>query len=75
RRTSALRARFGGIAAKPHTCADRSVFCPGRAGAKNGFQKPASRAKLGFSTSCYITYFSIFNLIFQYLFKLILYFV
>ena len=48
---SALRARFVGYAAKPHTCADRSVFCLGGAEAKNGFQKPAARADCGFSTS------------------------
>ena len=46
--TSALRARFVGVADKTHTCADRSVFCLGRAEAKNGFQKPASRANLIF---------------------------
>ena len=46
--TSALRARFVGVADKTHTCADRSVFCLGRAEAKNGFQKPTSRANLIF---------------------------
>ena len=46
--TSALRARFVGVADKPHTCADRSVFRPGRPVAKNGFKKPASRANLTF---------------------------
>jgi hypothetical protein len=49
--TSALRARFAGVADKPHTCADRSVFCLGRAEAKNGFQKLASWANLIFSTN------------------------
>ena len=51
RRTSAPRARFAGNADKPHTCVDRSVFCLGRAEAKNGFQMPTSRAKATFSTS------------------------
>ena len=51
RRTSQLRARLGGYAANPHTCWDRSVFCLGIAEAKNGFQKPASRANSFFSTS------------------------
>ncbi len=46
-----LRARFVGVADKPHTCADRSVFCLGKAEAKNGFKKPASRANLTFSTA------------------------
>jgi len=36
--TSALRARFVGAADKPHTCADRSVFCLGKAEAKKEFQ-------------------------------------
>ena len=35
--TSALRALIVGIAANSHTCADRCVFCLGKAEAKNGF--------------------------------------
>ena len=51
-KTSTLRALTVGFADSSHTCADRSVFCLGRPEAKNGFQKPASRAKPIFSTSC-----------------------
>ena len=54
--TSALRARFVGNADKPHTCADRSVFCLGRVDAvtlelRQKTEKPASRANSIFSTS------------------------
>ena len=51
RRTTALRALIAGYADNSHTCAVSSVFCPGRPVAKNGFQKPTSRAKPIFSTS------------------------
>ena len=47
--TSALRALIVGIAANSHTCADRCVFCLGRAEAKNGFQKSAARTILFFN--------------------------
>ncbi len=50
--TSALRARFDGFAAKPHTCADRSIFWVGKAALKNGFQSPLCGQKLSFSTGC-----------------------
>ena len=46
--TSALPALTAGKAVSSHSCADRSIFCPGKAGAKNGFQKPASRAIIVF---------------------------
>ena len=42
RRTTALRALIVGYADNSHTCAVSSVFCLGRAEAKNGFQKLAS---------------------------------
>lgn len=53
RRTSTPRARFVGFADKPHTCADRSVFCPGKPVAKNRFQKPASRVNSVFRQAEY----------------------
>ena len=36
RRTSAPRALIVSYADNSHTCADRSVFCPGKPVAKNG---------------------------------------
>ena len=51
RRTSALRALTDGKAVSSHTCADRSVFCPGKPVAKNGFQLVIFLWKMTFSTS------------------------
>ena len=48
---SALPALIVGKADNSHSCADRSVFCLGKAEAKNGFKMPASRANSIFSTN------------------------